>query len=101
MEPVTIVLIVLCAIMFGIIIWLVCTKFKSLTSEEKEQLAEKGMQLIRYLKTAWTNDGRIDMAELEQIMRYLIGIIAFLAGKSVYAVQIQTDTYELLQEKTE
>lgn len=97
MEPVTIVLLALCVIMAGVIIWLVATKFKQLTTEEKEVLVEKGMQLVQYLKEAWTNDGKIDIKELEQIMRYLISIIAYLAGKSEYAIEVKSDTYELLK----
>lgn len=101
MEPVTIALIALCVVMLGIIIWLVVRGWSNMSQEMKEQLADKGIELVKFLKAAWSNDGKIDMAELEQIMRYLIAIIAFLAGKSVSAVKLQTGTEELLQDKTE
>ena len=101
MEPLTIALLILCAVMLGIIIWLAVKKWNGMSTETRQELADRGMQLVQYLKTAWSNDGKIDISELEQIMKYLIGIIAFLAGMSESSVKIKTGTEELLADQNE
>ena len=100
MESLTIALLILCGVMLGVIIWLLVKKWTKLTPEDKDNLFSTGMKLISYVKTAYTNDGKIDMDEWKQIYSYLITIIAYLGGKTETAVKIQSGTENLFEDTT-
>lgn len=101
MQAETIVFICISAVLLGVVIWMVAKKWSSMSKESKDELIEKGKDLIIFAADAVKNDGKIDKQEMCAIMKKMIDILSYLSGKSVTALMIQTGTEELLVEKTE
>lgn len=80
MEIITIILIVVCAILIGAIVYLIVAKPGQITPEKKSRLVIEAKKIADYVVEAYSNDGKISSDEMVQILQYLAGVVAILVG---------------------
>jgi len=102
MTTLEIVLIALIIILVGVIGWMVVRFWTTITPEKRTAAGNKLAEMIRYLVSAYNNDGKIDTNELHKIIEFLVSIVGILIPEKTSAALAQmTGTENLLAEKTE
>lgn len=96
MEPLTIVLLVLLAVAVAAIIFLMVKYFKTWDDATRQLVLDRLGETVEVVIAA-LKDGKIEQAELKQILESLIRVIAAIKGDYVSVVTAKYDAEQYLE----